>query len=145
MNYSAAKVADATAQKFPQMKEDMDLKLTIETRNTGEILIVHAQGSLVRRDEPSDLVRVLSDIFQHTSRVVLDVSGLVAVDGSGLGELAQAQSRACASRARLSIASPSPMLRHLLSITNLDSAMEVQDSVGEAVESLLDEAVTADC
>ena len=145
MNYSATNLAEASL-KYPQINGDPELKLTIETRNAGEVLIVHAQGSLIRRDEPSDLARVLSDIFQHTSRVVLEVSGLVAVDGAGLGELAQAQSRASASGARICIAAPpNTMLRHMLCITNLDSVLEVRDSVEEALESLLDETVSADC
>jgi hypothetical protein len=33
----------------------------------------------------------------------------------------------------------------LLSITNLDSVLEVRDTVNEGVESLMGEAVPADC
>jgi anti-anti-sigma factor len=144
INYDATEVA-APNVNYLQTEEDTELKLTVETRNSGDVLIVHCQGSLVYRDEPSDLVRVVSDIFQHTSRVVVDVSGLGIVDGSGLGEFAQLQTRACKSGARVCFAAPNALLRNLLTITNLDSVLEVRDTVTEAVESLMGEAVIADC
>jgi len=144
MNY-AVRVPVRPNVNSPRTEDNAQLKITVETRNSGDVLIVHCQGSLVYRDEPSDLVRMVSGIFQHTSRVAVDVSGLSIVDGAGLGELAQLQVRACKSGARLCFAAPNAVLRHLLSITNLDSVLEVRDTLTEAVESILDEAVPADC
>jgi len=144
MNYSATSVTQPEV-KHLQMEEDTELKLTVETRNAGELLIVHVQGNLVHRDGPSELVRIVSDIFKHTSRVAVDVSGVSIVDGAGLGELAQLQVRACKSGARVCFVAPSPIVRNLLTLTNLDSVLEVRDNMAEALESLTDQSVTADC
>jgi anti-anti-sigma factor len=144
MIYDATKIDVPRVHCLP-IKEETELNFTVETRNSGDVLIVHCQGSLVYRDQPSDLVRVVSDMFQHTSRVVVNLGGVSVVDGAGLGELARLQSRACAAGARVCFAAPSSVLRHLLSITNLDSVLEVRDTVNEGVESLMGEAVPADC
>ncbi len=127
------------------MKEENKLKLTIETRNAGDVLIVHCEGSFVYRDETSDFARMVSDMFQHTSRVVVDLSDVTVADGAGLGEFALVQREASARGAKVCFAAPNETLRWLLALTNLDSVLEIRDTVAEALEFVQPAGVTADC
>ena len=129
----------------PQPKRDQELKVSVETRNSGDVLIVHCQGRLVYRDGPSELVRVVADMFRHTSRVVIDLSGVTTVEGAGLGELALLQSEASAYQASLRFTAPNTLLRYLLALTNLDSVLDIRDTIAEAVESFQEEDLCAQC
>ena len=64
-------------QVFGQHKESQ-LKLSLETRNRGDVIIVHCQGRIVYRDEAAALSRVVGEVLQQTSKVVLDLSGVSA-------------------------------------------------------------------
>ncbi len=58
-----------------QQKESK-LKLSLETRNRGDVMIVHCQGRIVYRDEAAALSRVVSEILDNGGKVVLDLSGV---------------------------------------------------------------------
>src|SRR5271165_4337318 len=72
---------------FEQHKESM-LKLSLETRNRGDVIIVHCQGRIVYRDEAAALSRLVGGLLQDASKVVLDLSGVSTMDSAGIGELA---------------------------------------------------------
>jgi anti-anti-sigma regulatory factor len=67
------------------------------------------------------------------------------MDSAGIGELALLHRRAEDSNASLKCAAPTPFVRNLLDLTNLDSVLEIYSSVGDALESFEEERVCADC
>jgi len=125
--------------------EELKLKLSLETRNRGDVVIVHCQGRVVYRDEAAALSRLAGEFLAQGSKVVLDLSGVSAMDSAGIGELALLQSWAQERGANLKCAGPNDMVRTLLDLTNLDSVVEVHPTLDSALESFREDEVWADC
>jgi anti-sigma B factor antagonist len=134
----------AAAVAFEYHKE-LKLKLSLETRNCGDVVIVHCQGRIVYRDEAAALSRVVGEVLQSERKVVLDLSGVSAMDSAGIGELALLHSWAQGSNANLKCAGPTPIVKTLLDLTNLDSVLEVHPSLDAALDSFREEQVWVDC
>src|SRR5271166_3908479 len=107
------------------MPKESKLKLSLETRNRGDVMIVHCQGRIVYRDEAAALSRMVGEILAHGGRVVLDLSGVSVIDSAGIGELAALHTLAQSRNADLKCANPSPFVRELLDLTNLDSVLDI--------------------
>jgi len=127
------------------LEKEPELKLSLETRYRGDVIVVHCQGRIVYRDEAAALSRLVGEILQHTNKVVLDLSGVRSLDGAGIGELALLQTWAQERDAELKCASPNALVMELLSLTNLDAVLEVHPSVDAALESFREEEICADC
>ncbi len=117
------------------------MKLSLETRNRGDVMIVHCQGRIVYRDEAVALSRLVADVVRNTNKVVLDLGGVSSIDSAGMGELAFLQSWSQSRNVSLKCASPSPLVRNLLGLTNLDQVLDLHSSVTGAVESFLENQV----
>jgi len=125
--------------------EELKLKLSLETRNRGDVVIVHCQGRVVYRDEAAALSRLAGEFLAQGSKVVLELSGVTALDSAGIGELALLQTWAQERNANLKCAGPNDMVRTLLDLTNLDSVVEVHPTLDSALESFREDEVCADC
>jgi anti-sigma B factor antagonist len=134
----------AAAAAFKVQKESK-LKLSLETRNRGEIIVVHCQGRIVYRDEAAALSRIVDEVLHPGSRLVLELSGVSSIDSAGIGELALLQTWAQNRNAELKCAGPNELVRALLDLTNLDSVMEVYPTLEAALESFPEMRVCADC
>jgi anti-anti-sigma factor len=126
-------------------RKESKLKLSLETRNRGDVMIVHCQGRIVYRDEAAALSRVVGSVLQPAGKVVLDLSGVSLMDSAGIGELAQLQSWAQSKKADLKCAGPNPFVRSLLDLTNLDSVLDIHPSLHEALAAFQTGEVCADC
>jgi anti-anti-sigma factor len=125
--------------------KESKLKLSLETRNRGDVMIVHCQGRIVYRDEAAALSRLVSEVLQNGGKVVLDLSGVSSIDSAGIGELAFLHTWARSQNADLKCASPTPFVRDLLDLTNLDSVLEIYPSLCEALAAFQPGEVCADC
>jgi len=132
----------AVALEYPK---ELKLKLSLETRNRGDVIIVHCQGRIVYRDEAAALSRVVGEVLQQARKMVLDLSGVSSMDSAGIGELALLQTWAQGQNVSLKCAGPNPLVKTLLDLTNLDSVLEVHPSVDAALASFREERVCADC
>jgi anti-anti-sigma factor len=121
------------------------LKLSLETRNHGDVVIIHCQGRIVYRDEAAALSGVVEEILESRGRVVLDLSGVHSIDSAGMGELVLLHTRALEKNADLKCASPSPFVRNLLDLMNLDTVLEIHSSLVEALAAFQPSEVCADC
>jgi anti-sigma B factor antagonist len=123
------------------------LKLSLETVNRGDVIIVHCQGRIVYRDEAAALSRVVGDVLLHSNKLVLDLSSVSSIDSAGIGELALLQTWAQNRGVAFKCAAPNLLVRNLLELTNLDSVLEVHPSLDAALESFREEEeqVCADC
>ncbi len=129
---------------FAIIKEPQ-LKLSLETRNRGDVMIVHCYGRIVYRDEVAELSRIVAGVLEHSRKLVLDLSGVSSMDSAGLGELALLHTCAQGKNAVLKCAGPNSFVRTLLDLTNLDSVLDVHFSLEGAVESFQEDRVCADC
>jgi anti-sigma B factor antagonist len=124
--------------------KELKLKLSLETRNRGDVIIVHCQGRIVYRDEAAALSRVVGEVLPQARKLVLDLSGVSSIDSAGIGELALLQSWAQGQNVSLKCAAPTPLVSSLLDLTNLDSVLEVHPSLDAALASFREEQVCAD-
>lgn len=131
----------AVCEPFKESK----LKLSLETRNRGDVIIVHCQGRIVYRDEAAALSRVVGQVLQQANKVVLDLSGVSSMDSAGIGELALLQTWAQGKNVTLKCAGANGLVRTLLDLTNLDSVVEVHSSLDSALDSFREEQIAADC
>jgi anti-anti-sigma factor len=124
--------------------KESTLKLSLETRNRGDVIVVHCHGRIVYRDEAAALSRLVGELLQDGSKVVLEMSGVRALDSAGIGELALLQTWAQERNADLKCAGANELVRTLLDLTNLDSVLEVHPTLEAALESFPDMRVCAD-
>ena len=115
--------------------KESKLKLSVEARNHGDVIVVHCQGRIVYRDEAAALSRVVGEVLHNGSKIVLDLGGVSAMDSAGIGELALLETWARERKAELKCAAPSTVVRTLLDLTNLDSVLEVHETLESALES----------
>jgi anti-anti-sigma factor len=127
------------------LHKESKLKLSLETRNRGEVVIVHCQGRIVYRDEAAALSRLVGEALQGRSKVVLDLGGVRSMDSAGIGELALLQTWAQERNAELKFAGANDFVSTLLCLTNLDSVLDVYPTLDAALESFPDMRVCADC
>ena len=129
---------------FGEYKESK-LKLSLETRNSGDIIVVHCHGRIVYRDEAAALSRLISQVLQQSSKIVLDLSGVSRMDSAGIGELALLQTWAQEKKASFKCAGANTLVRSLLDLTNLDSVLDVHPTLESALAAFQEEQVCADC
>jgi anti-anti-sigma factor len=130
---------------FSVEHKESKLKLSLETRNCGDVVIVHCQGRIVYRDEAATFSRVVGEILENGGKVVLDLGGVRSIDSAGIGELVFLHTRAQSKNADLKCARPSPLVRELLDLTNLNSVLEIHPSLDEALAAFEASEVCADC
>lgn len=114
--------------------EGPKLKLSLETRRLGDVIIVHCEGRLVYREEAAALSRVVVEALRSGSEVVIDMEGVDRIDSAGLGELVFVYVTAEGLGKTVKLAGPTPRVRELLDLTNLSSVFEIYPAVAEALE-----------
>ncbi len=125
--------------------KESKLKLSLETRYRGDVLIVHCQGRIVYRDEAVALSNLVGEVLENRGKVILDLSGVSSIDSAGIGELVLLHTWAQSRNADLKWASPSPVVRELLDLTHVDSVLEIHPSLTEALAAFQRGEVCADC
>ena len=125
--------------------KESKLKLSLETRHHGDVVIIYCQGRIVYRNEAAALSSLVGEVLRESGKVVLDLSGVSSIDSAGIGELVLLHSWAQAKNADLKCASPSPFVRDLLDLTRLDSFFEIHPSMDEALAAFQPREVCADC
>jgi len=119
----------------PLRTKESQLKLSLETRHLGDVMVVHCEGRIVYRDEAAALTRVVTQALKNTREVVLDLEGVQRIDSAGLGELARIRNAAQASGGKLKLAGLNPRVLQLLRLTNLSSVFEIHESLMDALDS----------
>ena len=94
------------------------MNVTVESARGA--VTVRCQGRLVRGQETALLCAV---IHQDGPDIILDLSGVTAIDGAGIGALVSLQ----AAGTYLRLAGPSLAVHQELRLTNLDSVFEISE------------------
>jgi|SRR5581483_5476067 len=128
-----------------QIVKESKLKLSVEAHNSGDIIIVHCHGRIVYRDEAAALSRLVDEILHWGGKLLLDLSGVSSIDSAGIGELALLYTRAQERNAQLKCAGANSLVSTLLDLTNLDSVLDVHETIEDALHSFHEEHVCADC
>lgn len=125
--------------------KEWKVKLSLETRNRGDVIIVQCSGRIVYRDEAAALSRLAGEVLHNSGKMVLDLSGVSSIDSAGIGELALLYTFAQSRNADLKLASPSPIVRDLLDLTNLGSVLDIHPTVNEALAAFHPQGVCVEC
>jgi anti-sigma B factor antagonist len=115
-------------------KKESKLKLTIQisANENDDVIVVHCQGRFVYRDEAAAVCARVTELLAPGRLLVLDLSQVEAMDGSGLGQLVNLWMRAQARGCPIKLVAPSEPVRKLLEITNLVSVFEIHSNLEEA-------------
>ncbi|MGB8114926.1 MAG: STAS domain-containing protein [Candidatus Sulfotelmatobacter sp.] len=130
---------------FTELYKESKLKLSLEVRNCGDVIVVHCQGRIVYRDEALALSQMVGEFLQSGNKVVLELSGVNSIDSAGIGGLVLLHTRAHSRKADVKYANPSQLVRQLLGLTNLDSVLEIHPSLGDALAAFQPAEACADC
>ena len=84
------------------------------------VVTVRCQGRLVRGQETALLCGVIQ---QHGRDIILDLSGVTAIDAAGIGALVSLQ----VAGTYLRLVGPSFAVRQVLRLTSLDSVFEISE------------------
>jgi anti-anti-sigma factor len=95
------------------------LDVTVESARG--VVTVRCQGRLVRGQETALLCGVIQ---QHGRDIILDLSGVTAIDAAGIGALVSLQ----VAGTYLRLVGPSFAVRQVLRLTSLDSVFEISES-----------------
>ena len=111
------------------------MKLSLEIRARGELTIVYCQGRIAFREEAAALSRRIADLLPQTRHLVLDLSGVEAIDSAGLGELVVVLMWAKSSGRGIKFAAPRRQVYRMLELTNLTSVFEIHSTLEDAILS----------
>jgi anti-anti-sigma regulatory factor len=92
--------------------------LSVTVQDVGEVAVLRCVGGIVRGEETA----VLCAALRHRNQeVIVDLSGVHALDGAGVGALAAL----LAAGVYLKLKDPNPRVRKILSVTKVDSIVEI--------------------
>lgn len=111
------------------------MKLDLETRTIGDITVLYCRGRFTYRDEATAFSQKIGGLLPHVRRVIVELSGLEAVDSAGLGELVVVHMWAKASGCSLKLAGADPRIRQLFELTNLLSVFDLHPTLDDALLS----------
>ncbi len=99
--------------------------LGVAIQDSGKTAVVHSLGRIVVGETEALRKAVLA---QNRRTVVLDLTGVDAIDGSGIGLLVFLQGWTRAAGTDLQLMNPTRNVRELLELTNLDSVFKILSS-----------------
>ena len=111
--------------------------LTVTVRHEGELTVLLCVGRIVRGEEAAILCAAVG---QRGREIVLDLSRVDAVDAAGVGALVSLQ----AAGVYLKLKDPSRPVREILSITKLDSVIEICDTQSSSEVAVVTDAIYAE-
>jgi anti-sigma B factor antagonist len=109
------------------------MKLRLESRPVGDVLIVQCHGRIVAGNEVFTLHSHVGDSIHKHGDVVLQLDHVEFVDSSGLGALVRLMQAARSKGGDLKLSGVPPNVRKMLELTTLISQFETYDSVEEAI------------
>lgn len=97
--------------------------LTVTVERSDETAILHCQGRIVSGDETAILCAALAE---QQPCIALDLAAVSAIDAAGIGVLVALQ----AAGVYLQLLNPTPQVREVLKVTQLDSVFEICEPDG---------------
>ncbi|SRR5579871_182938 len=109
------------------------MKLRLESRAVGEVLIVQCIGRIVSGNEVLRLHAFVDDAFAKYTDVVLQLDQTEFIDSSGLGALVRLMREGRSKGGDLKLALVPAPLKKTLELTHLLQQFEVYDAIEEAI------------
>jgi anti-sigma B factor antagonist len=109
------------------------LKLDLQTRAIDDVTVLYCRGRFTYRDEATAFSEKIAELLPSVQRLVVELSGLEAIDSAGLGELVVVHMWIRASGCSVKLAGASPRIQELLELTNLLSVFDVHPTLDDAL------------
>ena len=119
------------------------MKLDLDNRTVGDVAVLYCRGRFTYRDEATAFSQKIAELLPDTRQIIVDLSGLDAVDSAGLGELVVVHMWAKASGCSLKLAGANPRIHQLFELTNLVSVFEIHPALDDALRSFQAKAAKA--
>ena len=119
------------------------MKLGLENRTVGDVTVLYCRGRFTYREEATAFSQKVSELLPHARQIIVDLSGIEAVDSAGLGELVVVHMWAKASGCSMKLAGANPRIRQLFELTNLVSVFEMHSALDDALRSFQPKAAKA--
>ena len=111
------------------------MKLNLETRKVNGIVVIVCCGRFTYREEATAFSEKIAEVLPGARQVVIELSGVEAMDSAGLGELVVVHMWARACGGSLRLAGANVRIRQLIELTNLASVFEMHPTLDEAILS----------
>jgi anti-sigma B factor antagonist len=110
------------------------MSLSLTTRHLGNVLVIDMAGKVTLYDDSlhQSVRRALSG---GERRLVLNLRDVFYMDSAGLGQLVTVYTTVMTAGGKLRLLSPGPRVRHLLSITKLDTVFTILESESAIADS----------
>jgi len=115
--------------------KEYKVKLDLETRTINDVTVLSCRGRFTYRDEAAAFSEQIAELLPEARQIVVDLSGLEAVDSAGLGELVVVHMWIRASGCSLKLAGANARILQLFELTNLVSVFDVHPTLDEALLS----------
>jgi len=110
------------------------MHLTIESYNTGEVVVVRCRGRIVSSGEEARFLQAeLGRLTELTKNVVLEFAEVSYLDSGGLGTLVRLLGMLRAARGDLKLCQVPPFVLRVLEVTNLLSVFHPYASAPDAI------------
>lgn len=111
------------------------MALGIEVQEQGSVSVVEMEGRLVFEDCQRVRETVKKLLAKGKKNIILNLEQVSHCDSAGLGCLASSFASVNNMEGVLKLAGPTPKVREALTLTRLDSVIEVLNSKQEALDS----------
>jgi anti-sigma B factor antagonist len=112
------------------------MHLSIESYNTGEVVVVRCRGRIVSSGEEARFLQTeLGRLTELTKNVVLEFAEVTYLDSGGLGTLVRLLGMLRAARGDLKLCQVPPFVVRVLEVTNLLSVFHPYASAQDAVRA----------
>lgn len=109
------------------------MRLTLKSRELGDVLVLKCCGRIVAGAEVQTLLQRVKQAIPETPDVVLQLAEVEFVDSSGLGALVRLAASTRAAGGDLKLCAPAGMVLSTLRMTGLERVFELHQSVEDAV------------
>ena len=109
------------------------LKLHLYTRAVDGVTVLYCRGRIRYSNETAAFSERIADLLPRTRQLVVELSGVQAIDSPGLGELVLVLMWAQACGCSIKLASAQHQVQDLLELTNLASVFETHSTLDHAL------------
>jgi len=110
-------------------------KFFFKVKERAGTAILCCGGRICFREQAQKFSRAAIQLLSSRRHVILEFSGVKAIDSAGIGELVLVQMQAQAFGCAISLAAPRPRVQSLLELTNVASLFEIHPTVESALAS----------
>ena len=127
---------------YPREVLHIGMTLKMETRVSGDVIILHCAGRLVFGDEAAAFRDRIKNILFGTHQIVVNLNGIEYIDSGGLGTLVGLLASTRNRHGEIRLVHPIRRVVDLLRRTRLDTVFKSYESDDEAVAAFHDPQLT---